>query len=130
VPNESVLTALAALAGDGTGHYSRRLRQGESGVRFPAYSAGRRLAEHRGNARYSRELSTLDQQLAITTDYRLPTGSLQPPNRQHIAPPRDTTGTAAQQILDPGRRLLEKPLVLAGFTENHIEHHAVARVRH
>jgi hypothetical protein len=50
VSDESALTVLAALADVGIAHYSRRLRSDMSGVRFPAYSAGRRLAGHSGNA--------------------------------------------------------------------------------
>jgi hypothetical protein len=50
VSDESALTVLAALADVGISDYSRRLRESESGVRFPAYSDGRRLAEHTGDA--------------------------------------------------------------------------------
>jgi hypothetical protein len=50
VSDESTLTVLAALSGVGIGHYSRRLRQGTSEERFPAYSAGRRPGEHLGDA--------------------------------------------------------------------------------
>ena len=67
----------------------------------------------------------------LPTDYRLPpTDLLEPPRRQDTPPPRDTAGTTTEQVLHPSRRLLEKPLVLTGFTEDHVEHLAVARVRH
>ena len=41
----------------GIRHYSRRLREGESRVRFPAYSAGRRLDDHSGDAHLLRKPS-------------------------------------------------------------------------
>ena len=60
--DESALTMLAALAGVGIRYYSRRLRKSKSRVRFPAYSAGRRLAEHSGDAQVV--LVTTSTQLA------------------------------------------------------------------
>jgi hypothetical protein len=42
------LTVLAALASAGIEYYSRRLREGTSEVRFPAYDAGGASAEYIG----------------------------------------------------------------------------------
>lgn len=61
VSDESALTVLAALAGVGIRYYSRRLRKGSSRVRFPAYSAGRRPAEHNGNAHCCRDTTNSQQ---------------------------------------------------------------------
>jgi hypothetical protein len=68
VSDESALTVRAAPAGDGIGHYSRRLRQGASEVRFPAYSAGRRSVEHIGNAHCDRFLAAASAPTAASGD--------------------------------------------------------------
>ena len=52
MPADLAMTVHATLAGVGIGYYSRRLRQSVSGARFPACAAGRRQAEHIGNANH------------------------------------------------------------------------------
>src|SRR6266496_3304292 len=40
------------------------------------------------------------------------------------------TRSPAEQIGAAGERLLEEPLLLAGFAENHVQHRAVTRMVH